>query len=93
MALYRGPSLIGLGLGGAIASAASENVTITIPAQWLASTTVLERGVETWFLGALCLIGHCFLVGAYLVIQVMQILELIYVCFNLIDPACDFHIY
>jgi hypothetical protein len=74
MALYRGPSLIGL-LGGATASSASENVT-TIPAQWLAST-VLERGVETWFLGALCLIGHCFLVGAYLVTQVLEMLELI----------------
>ncbi|XP_066387740.1 WAT1-related protein At3g45870-like [Miscanthus floridulus] len=62
MALYRGSSLIGL--GGATASPASENAT-TIPAQWLTST-VLE-------LGALCLIGHCFLVGAYLVIQVYVI--------------------
>ncbi|XP_066349832.1 WAT1-related protein At3g45870-like isoform X1 [Miscanthus floridulus] len=70
MALYRGPSLIGL-LGGATASA-SENVNTIIPAKWLTST-VLERGVETWFLGALCLIGHCFLVGAYLVIQVSVI--------------------
>nr|CAB3495735.1 unnamed protein product [Digitaria exilis] len=26
-------------------------------------------GVEAWHLGVLCLIGHCFLLGAYLVIQ------------------------
>ncbi|PWZ54497.1 WAT1-related protein [Zea mays] len=73
MALYRGPSLtIGLSLGveGAAATApASENVTATIPAahQWPTSTSML---VGTWYLGALCLIGHCFLASAYLVIQV-----------------------
>jgi len=78
MALYRGPSLIGL-LGGATASPASENVTTIIPAaKWLTSTE-LEGGVETWFLGALCLIGHCFLVGAYLVMQVMESLESLYI--------------
>lgn len=68
MALYRGPSLVigqlglGLGVGGAAATA-------TIPAahQWPTSTSML---VATWYLGALCLIGHCFLASAYLVIQV-----------------------
>lgn len=71
MALYRGPSLVigqlglGLGVGGAAATA-------TIPAahQWPTSTSML---VATWYLGALCLIGHCFLASAYLVIQVMEI--------------------
>jgi len=76
MALYRGPSLISP--GGS--DAASESVT---PAgRWLAST-MLEFGVGTWQLGVLCLIAHCFLVGAYLVIQVMQIL----------DPSCLFDQY
>lgn len=61
MALYRGPSLA--------TAPASENVTATIPAahQWPTSTSML---VGTWYLGALCLIGHCFLASAYLVIQV-----------------------
>ncbi|KAJ1296815.1 hypothetical protein BS78_01G331400 [Paspalum vaginatum] len=63
MALYRGPSLFGL--GGTIA--ANESVA-SYPAQWLTSTTV-QLGVEAWHLGVLCLMGHCFLVGAYLVIQ------------------------
>ena len=67
MALYRGPSLISL--GGT--DAASESVTVTPAERWLAST-MLEFGVGTWHLGVLCLIAHCFLVGAYLVIQVMQ---------------------
>lgn len=70
MALYRGPSLISL--GGT--DAASESVTVTPAERWLAST-MLEFGVGTWQLGVLCLIAHCFLVGAYLVIQVMQILD------------------
>ena len=42
---------------------------------WLASA-LLEYGVETWHLGVLCLIGNCLLVAVYLVIQVMQLLEL-----------------
>ena len=67
MALYRGPSLISL--GGT--DAASESVTVTPAERWLAST-MLEFGVGTCQLGVLCLIAHCFLVGAYLVIQVMQ---------------------
>ncbi|GJN41059.1 hypothetical protein PR202_gn00383 [Eleusine coracana subsp. coracana] len=55
MALYRGPSLIGLGLGGT-------------NAQWLAST-MLQHGVETWHLGMLCIIGNCCLMAVYLVVQ------------------------
>ncbi|CAN6284510.1 unnamed protein product [Urochloa humidicola] len=68
MALYRGPSLIRLG-----ADAANESAT-PIPAVWLTSA-MLEFGVEAWHLGVLCLIGHCFLVGAYLVIQVPVIVR------------------
>ncbi|KAK3131239.1 hypothetical protein QOZ80_6BG0503900 [Eleusine coracana subsp. coracana] len=71
MAFYRGPSLIGL--GGT--NSADENVLPDTwssnnahPAQWL-TTTMLHYGVETWHLGVLCLIGNCFLMGAYLVIQ------------------------
>ncbi|WVZ57156.1 hypothetical protein U9M48_007576 [Paspalum notatum var. saurae] len=63
MALYRGPSLFGPGS----TIAANERVA-SYPTQLLTSTTV-QFGVETWHLGVLCLIGHCFLVGAYLVIQ------------------------
>uniref|UniRef100_A0A0A9H3C6 WAT1-related protein n=1 Tax=Arundo donax TaxID=35708 RepID=A0A0A9H3C6_ARUDO len=67
MALYRGPSLIDLG------GTPSTLSSTPYPAQWLAST-MLRYGVETWHLGALCLIGNCFMIAAYLVIQVMQTL-------------------
>ena len=30
---------------------------------------MLQYGLETWNLGVICLIGNCFLMGAYLVIQ------------------------
>jgi drug/metabolite transporter (DMT)-like permease len=39
------------------------------------ASTMLEFGVGTWHLGVLCLIAHCFLVGAYLVIQVPVIVR------------------
>lgn len=71
MVFYRGPSLIGL----AGTNAASGNVlagtswsSIPYPAQWLTST-MLQFGLETWHIGVLCLVGNCFLMGAYLVIQ------------------------
>ncbi|CAL4966465.1 unnamed protein product [Urochloa decumbens] len=70
MVFYRGPSLIGIGGtiaadGNALAGAWSSN---PYSAQWL-STSMLRFGIETWHLGVLCLIGNCFLMGAYLVIQ------------------------
>ncbi|CAN6289254.1 unnamed protein product [Urochloa humidicola] len=70
MALYRGPSLIGLGgtnTANGIATPGTWNST-PYPAQWLIST-MLEYGLETWHLGVLCLIGNCSFVAAYLVIQ------------------------
>ncbi|OEL37236.1 WAT1-related protein [Dichanthelium oligosanthes] len=70
MALYRGPSLISL--GGT--NAANDNDT-PYPAEWLTSTMLPGLGVEAWHLGVLCLIAHCFLVGAYLVIQVPVIMR------------------
>jgi hypothetical protein len=77
MVFYRGPSLVGNGGtvaadGNALAGSWSSNA---YSAQWL-TTAMLRYGVETWHLGVLCLIGNCFLMGAYLVIQVMQTLEL-----------------
>ncbi|CAL5050101.1 unnamed protein product [Urochloa decumbens] len=70
MVFYRGPSLIGTGGtiaadGNALAGTWSSNL---YSAQWL-STSMLRFGIETWHLGVLCLIGNCFLMGAYLVIQ------------------------
>ncbi|CAN6294859.1 unnamed protein product [Urochloa humidicola] len=70
MALYRGPSLIRL-MSDTIS--ANENAT-PIPAEWLTST-MLGFGVEAWHLGVLCLIGQCFFVGAYLVLQVPVIVR------------------
>ncbi|CAL4931331.1 unnamed protein product [Urochloa decumbens] len=70
MALYRGPSLISM--GGA--DDASENAT-TVPAVRLTSAMLELFGLEAWHLGVLCLTGHCFLVGAYLVIQVPVIVR------------------
>ncbi|KAG2614144.1 hypothetical protein PVAP13_4KG380702 [Panicum virgatum] len=70
MVFYRGPSLIGTGGtvaadGNALAGTWSSNA---YSAQWL-TTAMLGYGIETWHLGVLCLIGNCFLMGAYLVIQ------------------------
>ncbi|KAL6648038.1 hypothetical protein ACP70R_012262 [Stipagrostis hirtigluma subsp. patula] len=69
MVLYRGPSLIGL--GGTNAGNANDT---PYPAQWLTSI-MLQYGIETWHLGVLCLIGNCFMVGAYLVIQARVVIE------------------
>uniref|UniRef100_A0A0E0LFH7 WAT1-related protein n=1 Tax=Oryza punctata TaxID=4537 RepID=A0A0E0LFH7_ORYPU len=73
MVFYRGPSLIGMG-GGGDSNAVGENVLAgtwssnSYTPQWLTST-MLQYGLETWNLGVICLIGNCFLMGAYLVIQ------------------------
>lgn len=81
MVFYRGPSLIGMGGGGGGGSnGVGENVLAgtwssnSYTPQWLTSA-MLQYGLETWNLGVICLIGNCFLMGAYLVIQVMQTLE------------------
>lgn len=60
MALYRGPSLIGLG--------GTDPIVTPYPAQLLMST-ILGSDVETWYLGTLCLIGNCLMAGIYLVVQ------------------------
>ncbi|KAF8698636.1 hypothetical protein HU200_034883 [Digitaria exilis] len=61
MALYRGTSLISLGGTDPADASTAESLT----------STVLDFGaIDAWHLGVLCLIGHCILVGAYLVIQV-----------------------
>lgn len=79
MAIYRGPTLVGMegtiaADGAALAGTWSSNA---YSAQWL-TTATLRFGfeMETWHLGVVCLIGNCFLMGAYLVIQVTQTLEL-----------------
>jgi len=73
MVFYRGPSLIGLAgtnaaSGNGLVGAPSSWSGNTYPAHWLTPST-LQFGLETWNLGVLCLIGNCFLMGAYLVIQ------------------------
>lgn len=74
MVFYRGPSLIGTG-GAADATALSVVIdhshAYNYAPQWLAAA-MLRNGVEAWHLGVVCLIGNCFLMGAYLVIQVTQ---------------------
>ncbi|KAF8728866.1 hypothetical protein HU200_018158 [Digitaria exilis] len=78
MALYRGPSLISL-LGGtgdpAPADASVARYTGASTAESLTSTVLDFGAVDAWHLGVLCLIGHCILVGAYLVIQVPVIIR------------------
>ena len=71
MALYRGPSLIGL-----VRSMPNEWTTTPYPDPNWFTSAVLEYGIETWHLGVLCLLGNCLLVAVYLVIQVTQLLEL-----------------
>lgn len=71
MVFYRGPSLIGLAGTNAVSGnvlAGTSWSSTPYPAQWLTST-MLQFGLETWHIGVLCLIGNCFLMGAYLVIQ------------------------
>ncbi|CAM0909803.1 unnamed protein product [Alopecurus aequalis] len=71
MVFYRGPSLIGLGgtnAAGGNALAAASWSDDTYPAKWL-TPSILEFSLGTWNIGVLCLIGNCFLMGAYLVIQ------------------------
>jgi len=70
MALYRGPSLIGLGGNNTSNGIVTPGTWSSnpYPAHWLTST-MFEYGVETWHLGVLCLLGNCLLVAAYLVIQ------------------------
>lgn len=68
MVFYRGPSLIGLGGANALAGADASWSGSSYPAQWLTPTT-LQFNFGTWNLGVLCLLGNCFLMGAYLVIQ------------------------
>jgi hypothetical protein len=70
MALYRGPSLIGL------RSLPNAWTSTPYPAPNWFTSALLEYGVETWHLGVLCLTGNCLLVAVYLVIQVTQLLEL-----------------
>ena len=77
MVFYRGPSLIGLAginaeSGNALAGATSWSGSTTYPAQRL-TPSMVQFDLGTWNLGVLCLIGNCFLMGAYLVIQVGQI--------------------
>lgn len=80
MVFYRGPSLIGM--GGATAADATTALaggtwsSTAYSPQWL-DAAMLRSGVETWNLGVVCLIGNCFLMGAYLVIQVMQTFDLV----------------
>ncbi|CAD6203876.1 unnamed protein product [Miscanthus lutarioriparius] len=64
MALYRGPSLIGL-----VRSMPNAWTTTPYPDPNWFTSAVLEYGIETWHLGVLCLLGNCLLVAVYLVIQ------------------------
>ncbi|KAG0516095.1 hypothetical protein BDA96_10G333200 [Sorghum bicolor] len=71
MVFYQGPSLIGMG-GATAADAAALAGTWSSNAyspQWLTATAMLRNGLDAWSLGVVCLIGNCFLMGAYLVIQ------------------------
>ncbi|XP_064959769.1 WAT1-related protein At5g45370-like [Musa acuminata AAA Group] len=68
MVFYRGPAIIGSGVYDL-----SDHVAVGMkpqpePIGWLASG-LLGVGLEKWHLGVLCLIGNCFCMAAYLVLQ------------------------
>jgi hypothetical protein len=70
MVFYQGPSLIGLAGTNALSGTSwSSNV---YPAQSM-TPSMFQFSLGTWNIGVLCLLGNCFLMGAYLVIQVRQI--------------------
>ncbi|WOK92706.1 hypothetical protein Cni_G01397 [Canna indica] len=68
MVFYRGPAIIGSSDYGLRNHTAVGMMPQPEPAGWLAS--VLHGfGLEKWHVGVLCLIGNCFCMAAYFVLQ------------------------
>ncbi|KAJ4783671.1 WAT1-related protein [Rhynchospora pubera] len=68
MALYRGPAVVGPGGADLV-----NHNGISLPISGLNLGHL--GGLEKWHLGVLCLIGNCFLMGAYFVIQAPVLLK------------------
>ena len=76
MVLIRGPAVIGFNEVDFPASEISARGQPE-PTGWFLST-FLNIGLDSWHLGVLCLIGNCMCMAAFLAIQVMHCITLLY---------------
>lgn len=72
MVFYKGPALYGVDSSNTVSQNELSINANSHMVGWLASQ-MLGFGIEKWHLGVLCLIGNCFLMAAYLVLQVYSI--------------------
>ncbi|XP_020112817.1 WAT1-related protein At4g19185-like [Ananas comosus] len=68
MVFYKGPALYGVDSSDTVSQNELSINANSHMVGWLASQ-MLGFGIEKWHLGVLCLIGNCFLMAAYLVLQ------------------------
>lgn len=71
MVLYRGPAIIGPSGSNMISQNGAGMKPQLELAGYLASR-LLEFGFDKWHIGALCLIGNCCCMAAYLALQVLD---------------------
>ena len=77
MVLYRGPAVIGPSVSDLISQNGASMKPQLELAGYLAST-LLGFGLDEWHIGALCLIGNCCCLAAYLALQVLDYRSYIY---------------
>ncbi|RZR77280.1 hypothetical protein BHM03_00002295 [Ensete ventricosum] len=71
MVLYQGPAIVGSSVYDMSYHNAVGMKPQPEPIGWLASGPI-GFGLEKWHIGVLCLIGNCFCMAAYFVLQVLE---------------------